>query len=122
MAMLTRDQILSDKPLDTVEVDCPNLGGTIRLRPMLACERDAFEQRMVSMSQRASADPNVPLPNLRSFYLVHHIVDEHGELMFSVDDIDALGRQSARDIDKLFEVCQKLSSLTNDDVDALKKK
>jgi len=111
--MLTKEQILSKRELDHQDVEC--FGGTVRVRAMTAAAKDRFEQLYAAKSKKGI------IPNLRAFFLVHCIVDEKGELMFGLEDVDALGEQGAAEIDKLFEVAQKLSGLTAEDEETLKK-
>lgn len=112
--MLTKEQILSKRELDHQDVEC--FGGTVRVRAMTAAAKDRFEQLYATRESEKGI-----ISNLRAFFLVHCIVDEKGELMFGLDDIDALGEQSAAEIDKLFGVAQKLSGLTAEDEETLKK-
>ena len=48
-------------------------------------------------------------------------VDEEGNQLFSEKDISALGKKSAHALDKIFEVGQRLSGITKEDVDDMSK-
>jgi len=82
---------------------------------MTAAMKDRFEQMYASKSKKGM------VPNIRAFFLVHCIVDESGNLMFGLDDVDALGELNGKEIDKLFEVAQRLSGFSEADEAALKK-
>ena len=119
--LLNKEELLKAKPLKYIDVDCPELGGTIRLRAMTCSIRDEYEQIMV-MHQAKHQGAKVPLPHLRALFLVYHIVDEDGKQILTVDDVEELGEQSSKDLDNLFSIAQGLSSLTDEDVEELKKK
>ena len=117
--MLTKEQILNANNLETRLVNCPGLGGDVLIRALSASERDLFEQRFRNLKE---VEPGVR-ENLRAFFIVHHVVDEAtGNLMFTVDDVEGLGRLPAADMDVLFTHCQELSGFGDDDADELKKK
>jgi len=45
------------------------------------------------------------------------VCDEKGVLLFSTEDIEALGEKNAATLDKLFEVAQRLAGLRAQDVE-----
>lgn len=59
--------------------------------------------------------------NIRAKFIVASAVDEQGKPLFTVGDIDALTRKSAAPMDRLFAAAQKLSGMTNEDVEELEK-
>ena len=60
-------------------------------------------------------------PNIRAFFVIHHAVDADNKLMFTAADLETVGNQPGLEIDKLFEECQRLSGLSDDDEEGLKK-
>ena len=48
--------------------------------------------------------------NLRATFLSYSMVDEHGQLMFSQDDILALGQKSGNALQRVFEAASDLNS------------
>ena len=118
MSVLTKEEILKNRPAITAEVSCPTMGGIIRLRAMSASTKDLFEQRFANLT---GTDVGVT-ENIRACFLVHSIVDDNNELVFTMDDLEALGNQDAKDIDELFKKASEMSGLNDDDEKELKKK
>jgi hypothetical protein len=116
MALLTRDAILAADDRETVDVDCPEWGGTVRLRSISGRERDAYEQSCI-VGKGKSRDVN--MRNARAKLIVLCAVDETGGKMFSDSDLAGLGRKNARPIDRLFEAAQKLCGLRDEDVEEM---
>jgi hypothetical protein len=116
--MLTRDQILQANDIQTEEVSVPEWGGAVRVRALDGEERDALE---ASMIQGKGRNAQVNLKNLRAKLVARSIVDEKGKRIFSDEDIPALARKSAAALTRVYEVAQRLSGITPDDVDELTK-
>lgn len=47
------------------------------------------------------------------------VIDSEGKAVFSEDDVDALNRKNAAGLNRIADVCRKLSGLTKEDVDEL---
>lgn len=118
MALLTRDQILKAQDLPTEDVSVPEWGGTVRVRALTGAERDAFEQSIVEQRGRST---RMNLQNLRAKLVALTVVDEEGNRIFSDSDAKLLGKKSALALNRVFEVAQKLSGLTSEDVEELTK-
>lgn len=115
MAYLNRDSILNADDIKTMEFEVKEWGGTIVLKMMNGKERDAFEASLVK-NGKANID------NVRAKLVQATVIDpETKELMFSVADIEALGRKSASALTKVFAASQKLSRITESDVEELTK-
>lgn len=113
MTFLSRDAILSanDTPTETVEV--PEWGGSVRVQAMSGTDRDKFEASMVGKGNK----PN--LENFRAKLAAACIVDEDGTRMFAERDITALGRKSAAALDRVATAAQRISGLSQEDVEEL---
>ena len=116
--MLTRDQILQAKDIQTEEVHVPEWGGTVLVRALDGEERDALE---ASMIQGKGKNAQVNLKNLRAKLVARSIVDENGKRLFEDGDIPALAKKSAAALNRVYEVAQRLSGITPEDVDELTK-
>ncbi|MDG4768765.1 MULTISPECIES: hypothetical protein [Micromonosporaceae] len=116
MTFLSRDQILgaSDRTFD--EVPVPEWGGTVRIRSISGAERDSFEQ---SLLQQRGRDRKVNMRNARAKLIVLCAVDGTGRKMFTEDDIAALSRKNAKPLDRIYDACQRIAGLSDDDVDEL---
>jgi len=116
--MLTRDQILQANDIQTEEVSVPEWGGTVLVRALDGEERDALE---ASMIQGKGKNAQVNLKNLRAKLVARSIVDENGKRLFEDSDIPALAKKSAAALNRVYEVAQRLSGITPEDVDELTK-
>lgn len=116
MALLTRDEILAVDDRSYEEVDCPEWGGTVRLRSITGAERDSYEQSLI-VQRGKSREMN--LRNARAKLIVLCAVDEAGRRLFSEADVAALSKKNAKPLDRLFDACRKIAGLSDDDVDRL---
>jgi hypothetical protein len=116
MALLNRDQILDYDDLKTVDVEVPEWGGTVRLRMLTAKERDAFEASTVETRGNKMKQN---LANIRARLVSLCIVDESGKRVFESGDVARLGEKSAAALQRLFNKCNELNGLTDEDVEDL---
>ena len=87
---LTKEAILEAKDIELKEVEVPEWGGTVLLKPMTGKERDAFETSL--QNQKAGT---IDTDNLRAKLASKCIVDEKGKRLFNDTEIEALGTKSA---------------------------
>jgi len=118
MSLLTRDLILQANDLPTEEVEVKPWGGAVQVRALTGAERDAFEQSIVEQKGKST---KMNLTNLRARLVALTVVDEEGKRVFSDADARLLGEKSAIALNTVFEVAQRLSGLTPDDVEELTK-
>ncbi len=111
--LLTREAILSADDLGFELVDVPEWGGKVRIRALSGVERDRFEAEISGNGKRLKLD------NVRAKLVATCAVDAEGGPLFSKADVTALGRKSAAGLNRVFESAQKLSGLTDGDVDEL---
>ena len=116
MGFLTKERILAVDDIVTEDVDVPEWGGTVRVRGLSGVERDAFE---ASMIERRGKKVETNLTNLRAKLVAASVVDEKGSRLFSDADVKALGAKSAAGLDRVYDVAQRLSGISDDDVDEL---
>jgi len=117
MTLLTRDAVLAAADRPTQDVAVPEWGGTMRVRALSGTERDAFEAGIVQL--RGDGSRSINVQNLRGRLVALACVDEEGQRVFTDDDMVALGDKSAAALGRVFEVAQRLSGLTDDDVTEL---
>lgn len=111
--MLTKEQILAADDVRTEEVHVPEWGGTVRVRTITATERDAFDRQRWESGQDEKMRKNV-----RASLIVMAVVDDDGKLMFSADDIEALGEKSATAMDRVFAAIQRINKMADEDIEA----
>lgn len=120
-ALLTRDAILEVDDRVTEDVSVPEWGGTVRVRSLAGVERDQFEATITSVRWEG-AKPTVQSnrTNVRARLVAMTAVDEDGRNLFSEKDVLILGQKSAAALERVFKVAQRLSGLSDEDVEALK--
>lgn len=101
MTFLTKEQILTADDLPTEEVEV--WGGTVLVIALSAQER---ENLRLSMGENEN-DLLQVMVKLVSLV----VVDENKNRVFSEEDVEALAKKSAKEIDKVFAAAQKLSGL-----------
>lgn len=113
MNILSKDAILAadDLPRETVHV--PEWGGDVFVRTMTGTDRDAFEAGLIGKDGR--------LENVRARLVALTLCDAAGERVFDDTQIAALGRKSARALDRVFSVAQRLNGIGTEQVDLAKK-
>lgn len=115
---LKKDQILSANDILREEVEVPEWGGAVLVQGLTGKERDQLE---ASMIQGKGKKAQVNLENLRAKLVARTIVDETGTRVFEDADIPALAKKSAAALNRVYEVAQRLSGITQEDVDELTK-
>ena len=113
---LTRDDILGAQDIEIEKVDTPEWGGFTYVKGMTGTERDRLESSVVEQSGK---NANVNLANIRAKLASETICDEEGKRLFSTKDIVALGKKSAAPLQRVFDVGQRLSGITGDDIEEL---
>lgn len=118
--LLGKKEILAANDIKFEDVDVPGWGGTVRVQAMSGTEKDAFEASVRITRRVGGKTENVPnFENVRAKLVSRSIVDEQGNLVFSEDDIDALGKKSSDSLDIVVGVAQRLSRMTDKDLKQL---
>lgn len=121
--MSQKDLLLGAVEIPREAVPVPELGEgvTFTVRGMTGEERDAFELSLTALT--ANQKRRVPDPkNYRAKLLVFSIIDaETGELLFTPNDIAAIGKIRSDVLERLAAVAQRLSGLKADDAEAAEK-
>ncbi|MFG1873393.1 hypothetical protein ACGFIV_00970 [Sphaerisporangium sp. NPDC049003] len=111
---LTAEQILEVDDRQWEDLPVPEWGGKVRVRGLQGTERDRFEASLLDSKGRAKIE------NARAKLAQLCLVDpKTGQLLFSKEQIAALGRKSAAALQRVFELAQKLSGLTDEDMEEL---
>ena len=113
--VLSKDQILQADDLKKETVDTPEWGGDVLVRELRGRERDAFEEGSMDKQR------NVSMKNMRARLVAMSAINEEGERLFTAAEATQLGDKSATALNRLFEVCCRLSGITSDDVEKLEK-
>jgi hypothetical protein len=120
--ILSRADILNAKDIRTERVPCPEWGGDVIVRGLTAAERDKWEASLFTTKRHGNSFELISnRDNIRAKFVVASAVDEKGKPLFTAGDIDALTEKSAAPMDRLFAVAQRLSGMTNEDIEELEK-
>lgn len=114
--LLTKDQILEAADLKNEQIDVPEWGGSVLVRTMTGADRDAFEQSMISTQADGTRKPN--MVNMRSKLVALTLVDEGGNLLFTLSDVERLALKSAAALERVFSAAQRINGL-GDQAEAL---
>ena len=88
------------------------------VRTMTGAERDSFE---ASLFETKGNDTKQNLANMRAKLVARVVTDDSGNRLFSDKDVDRLGAKSARALDRIFKVAQRLNGIGQDAVEELTK-
>lgn len=116
--MLTREQILESNDIQEEIIEVPEWGGSVKVRGMTGVERDKFE---ASTFKGKGKNLQLNWQNIRAKLVASTVVNGVGHLMFTDQDVAALGKKSAVGLDRVFEAGQRLSGITKEDVEDLAK-
>ena len=117
MAVLTRDQILKVDDLVTEVVEVEEWGGSVIVRSLNGTERDEYEESLIVGQGK---DREISLANARARLVYLSTIDEEGKRIFNnPTDVATLGTKNAAALDTVFSVCQRLSGMRKEDVEAL---
>ena len=108
-----RDDILGIEDLPTTAVEVPEWDMTLYVRSMTGAERDQYEVGLMDTKDLPLKDK---LKNMRAKLVVLTTVDESGVRIFNDNDVDAVGKKSAKALNRLVDASQKLNALTDDEV------
>lgn len=117
--ILGRQDILNMQDMVTEEVWVEQWGGYVIVKSLTGKERDRFERSIVEIRGSGTKSRAEVKDNVRAKLIALAVVDAEGNTVFEPSDIDALGSKSAAALDTIFEVAQRLSKMTERDVDEL---
>ena len=106
---LTKDQILEAQDLQSESVEVKEWGGSVLVRTMTGADRDAFEASMITTLADGTRKPN--MANMRAKLVALTVVDDAGNLLFGVSDVDRLALKSASALERVFTAAQRINGL-----------
>lgn len=113
MSVLTKDAILNCSDLITEIVSVPEWGGEVIVRCLTGEERDELEALVVQ--EKSEGDRKVDLSNFRAKLVALSVIDEKGDRLFTIEDVVKLAKKSAKALDRVFNVAERLSALRSKD-------
>ncbi len=115
---LTRDMIMAAEDLPMERVEVPEWDGFVYVRTITGVERDRYENGCFAGKGKKR---EWGLRNVRARLAVLSVCDETGAPLFTDNDAAALGEKGAKALDRVFDVAQRLSGLSDEDVEELAK-
>ena len=112
---LSREDILSADDLKREKHSVPEWGGDVYLSVMGGDDREVFE----GINEKREAGNASELDVLASL-LAFTLTDEHGNKLFSLEDLEALKCKSAAVLVRLGTRAANLNAITADDIEDLK--
>jgi hypothetical protein len=105
-------------PRDTVPIPEFGDGVTVIVQGMSGTQRDGWERSLL-VGRGARRDINTE--NIRARLVVKCLVNEDGTRLFEDSDAATVGEWRVDVLQRLFEVAQRLSGVSDGDIDELKK-
>ena len=118
---LTRDALLAAAGLDYREcVEVPGLG-KVWVRALSAQDREVWESMLLAQmdTKEKGSWKNAPKYRVRPLMVILSACDENGNLLFTMDDLDAVASLPIHIIMPIFDLASKISKVTSEDVDKL---
>lgn len=116
---LSRDQILGAVDLETEEVEVPEWDGKVLVSELTGTARDFYQASLIEFSEDGQAS-KVKLEEASVRLVALSIVDpETRAPYFGNGDVRALGALSGRALNRVYQVAQRLSRLSDEDVKEL---
>lgn len=116
MGFLSRSDLLAACALPQEVVHVPELGGDVIVRGMSGAQRDEWEG---SLMEGRGKKRRMNTANIRAKLVAKCCVDEAGNLLFTDADTEQLGNARVDVLNRLFAVAQRLSGVSDEDVDEL---
>lgn len=117
MKILTGEELLAATQLPQEAVELPGLG-TVYVRGMTGKQRDEWENSL--MRGRGTAR-RTDTRNARARLAVRCLVNAQGDRLYRDEDAERLGNIRVDYLQKIFEAAQRLSGVSDEDIDELGK-
>lgn len=118
MGVLSKEQILGALDLKTERLFVPEWNGEVIIKSLTGSERDQFEAKMLELKENKYT---VNLANARANLIALSLIDENDQPLFTLKDVQALGKKNASALDRIYTVAARLSGLSEKDVEDLAK-
>ncbi|MFF2094867.1 hypothetical protein [Streptomyces sp. NPDC058202] len=115
---LSRDSILAANDIPTETVPVSEWGGDVIVRGLTGAELDAYQGSIRQFRRSLDGkgmEPVLIQEGMHAKLLVKCLVDDNGERLFSDGDVDELGAKSSLVLDRLYDVAQRLSGLSEEE-------
>ena len=114
--ILSREQLLTPREVPIRKVELPALGGFVWVKGMTAKERGQFEK---SFDNIDGTKNKKRVSEVRERMVIICACDEDRTPMFTIRDLEALGKQEINTIEKIVIVAQELCGMSDGDIEEL---
>lgn len=115
---LDKTAFLKPVPVDLVEFEIPELGGSVFIRGMTVVERSKFERQF----RTRKGDTNERKMNeIRQRMLIACVCNSDGQQLLNEADVEAIGKQRADIVERLVNAAQIACGMSTDDMEDLVK-
>jgi len=127
MGLLSKDAILKVDDRQVEEVEVPEWGGSVLVAGLDGAGRDAYFASMATMRQGRGGRPQMGVDgeNLTAKLVARCVLDpddpQRRQLMFTQQEVAALGEKSGAALDRVYTAALRLSGLSDEDMDELGK-
>lgn len=120
MQIATKDLLLAAaaSPMPVERVEIPELNIVAHVRGMSGRERDAWEKSLI-VGRGKHRDVNTE--NVRAKLVTRCLCDEQGKRLLDDGDAHTIGNMRVDVLNRIFKAAQKLSGVSDEDVDELGK-
>ena len=119
MALLNKEQIWGAQDILWEDVSVPEWGGEVRVKGLTGRERDKFESDSLAKAKKGQQQREVILENMRARLVIMCAVDEKFQPIFDARDVMRLGEKSAVALERVFAAAQRLSGMSDEDMEEL---
>ena len=116
-----RERILASTGLAPVAVPCPEWGEdvVVHIHPLSGDDRDGLEEESTELAAESGYTPGAGRKRLHARAVVRAARDAEGKRLFQLGDVEALASKDARVLDRLYRVVDRLSAVSEEEVQAL---
>ena len=121
MPLMTRETFLSSRDRAYKDVPVPEMGeeAVVRISVMSGTSRDEWETKL---AQRQGPNGKlVDLKGLKAHLVVATAVDEEGDSLFTLEDLEAINEHNGTVIDRLSDIALLLNGLTEEALEEMGK-
>jgi hypothetical protein len=120
LRLLNRDAILAAVDITVEKVDVPEWGGVVYVKALSGTDRERYLDSIhVTKGRGKHATREVVLQQASAKLAVLAICDEQGTRLFTDADVEALGKKSAKALQRVVDAAAKLNGLSDDEEAAL---
>ena len=116
MAILTKEQIMAAVDLEVEEVEVPQWGGSVLVKPLTARQRGLLTSQIVDQRKDGR---RLKLEEIQIRTCALALVDQEGRRLFDDASMRDLARKSSAALQIVFEAAQRLSGLSDEEVEEL---